>query len=158
MALQTFVSDQKADGYRKRPYEDMGKLRIEYFNVAAVAVLGDTLSLALLCTLPPGAIRVLPHLSRLTSSAFGASRVLAIGHGSYQSRDSSDSSLLVAANYSAFGSGIDNSSAITTPAAIGASLKYDLYSKTGVDVYAQVSGGTWPAAGTIAGYIIFIAE
>lgn len=156
MAVETYTSVQAADGYRKRPTEEHGKLRIAYFEVTALAVAGDADSIAYLCDLPPGAVRILPGLSRVTSSALGASRTLDIGHAAYQKRDSAVEAF-EAVNYEAFCANLDVSSAVAG-VAFSTALKYDVYSKTGVQVYARVQGGTWPANATLSGYITYIAE
>lgn len=156
MALETFLSTQMVDGFRSYPIDSHGKLRYEYFNVPAATVAGDADSIARLCVLPPGRVRVLPCLSRITASAFGSSRTLDIGHVAYQKRDDAGEAL-EALNYEAFLANLDISSAVAA-AVFGTTLKYDLYSKAGVEVNARVQGGTWPIGGTISGLLAYLYE
>lgn len=156
-AVETFLSTQKTDGFRAYPVDDHGKLRYQFFTVPAVTVAGDADSIAKLCDLPPGRVRVLPNLSRITSSAFGSSRTLDLGHAAYQKRDDADPTLLEALNYTAFITDMDISSAVNS-AAFSTVLKYDLYSKGGVEVLARVQGGTWPIGGTISGLLAYLYE
>lgn len=156
MALETFLATQMVEGARPYPTDSHGKLRYEYFEVPAVTVAGDADSIARLCVLPPGRVRVLPHLSRITTSAFGASRTLDIGHVAYQKRDEA-SGALEALNYEAFLANLDISSAVNA-AVFSTVLKYDLYSKAGVEVVARCQGGTWPIGGTIRGLLAYLYE
>lgn len=154
MAVLALQSVQKVDGYRKRPTEDHGKLRIQYFEVTAVAVAGDIGTTIDLCRLPAGAVRVIPHLSRLSVSAFGASRTLSIGHLAYAKKDDGTQE---AANPTAFVNALDVSSAVTANV-LGTGLAYDLYSKAGVDIQASVAGGTIPVNATLEGFIVYVYE
>lgn len=154
MAVLALTSTQKTDDYRKRPTEDHGKFRIQYFDLPAVAVAGDIGTTIGLCKLPAGQVRVIPHLSRLTTSAWGASRTLSIGHLAYAKRDDGTTE---AANPTAFVSALDVSSAVTAQA-LGTALKYDLYSKGGVDIQASVAGGTIPVGATMSGFFVYIYE
>lgn len=156
-AVETYLAAAMVDGYRSYPVDDHAKLRFQYFTVPAVTVAGDADSIARLCILPPGRVRVLPNHSRISTSAFGASRTLDLGHAAYQKRDDADPTLLEAINYTAFITDMDIS-AIVNAAAFSTALKYDLYSKGGVEILARVQGGTWPIGGTISGLLAYLYE
>lgn len=153
MAVQAYKSDQLADGYRGRPTEDHGKLRLAYFK-STVTVQGDALSTFDLCKLPTGAVRVLPGLSRISCSALGAARVLDVGHRAYTKKGDGTQE---AEALNAFANDIDVSGAVAG-AAIGTAIKYDLYSTGGVTVAAQVAGGTVPVNAVLEGYIAYVYE
>ena len=158
MAVENFISIQQTEGYRSYPVEDHGKLRYQYFEVPAANVTpaGDANSTASLCLLPPGRVRVLPWLSRVSGGIFGASRTLDIGHAAYQKRDSAGEAQ-EAENLEAFLANLDVSSA-TAAVSFGTVLKYDLYSKSGVEVKARIQGGTWPVNIPLAGFLAYLYE
>lgn len=156
MAVLALTSAQKVDGVRNRPLDDHGKYRIQYFNLPAVAVAGDIGTTIDLFDLPPGAVRVLPHSSRLTVSAFGASRTLSVGTRAYQNRDTGQADP-VAELATEFINALDVSGAVTA-AAWGTTLKQDYYSKSGITVFAKVAGGTIPVAAILSGYCAYIYE
>lgn len=158
MAVEAFKSAEVADDYRGSPVNDHSKVRFQYFNLAAVSVAGDANSTIDLCDLPPGPVRVIPELSRITPSAYGASRVMKIGHRAYQKRDAYMNSGTTdeAEDDDAFGSAIDVSAAATLK--VGAAVKYDINSKAGVRVFATVTGGTIPQNGTLTGFIAYTYE
>lgn len=141
------------DADRLYPVEYGGKIRISYFEFTQGVAAGDILSTAELCRLPMGRIRVLPQNSRIAWSAFGSSRVLDVGFRAY----TTEGNAAVAEQGNALANDIDVSSA-GAGAAIGALLKWDIFSTKGVTVFAQVAGGTIPAAATIKGYITYVAE
>ena len=64
---------QLEEAYRKYPIDDHGKLRFAYGKVTAAEALAANGTMALV-SLPVGRKRILPHLSRITTSAFGAGR------------------------------------------------------------------------------------
>jgi len=65
-----------------------GRMRIARFTFTQGAAAGDANSTADLVKLPPGKnITLLKNLSRFVCSAFGASRVLDIGHTGYANID-----------------------------------------------------------------------
>ena len=41
---------------------------------------------------------------------------------------------------------------------VGVSLKYDMYSRAGIVLAAQVRGGTVPVGATLSGYVTYIYE
>lgn len=142
------------DSERLYPVENGGKLRIAYFEFTQGVAAGDAASTAELCRLPMGRIRIIPQLSRIAFSAFGASRVLDVGFRAY----TTEGNAAVAEAANALANDIDVSSADADGVPIGALLKWDLFSTKGVTVFAQVAGGTIPAAATLKGYIIYVAE
>lgn len=149
MAVTATNSAQIA-GTRLYPVEDGGKLRIAYFDVTQGVAAGDIASTMELCKLPIGRIRILPLSSRVQCSAWGAARTLGIGFRAYtdsnQAAVAEDAAALVAA--------LDVSAAVTV--AISATLlKWDIFSFSGVTVFAKVAGGTIPAAATLKGYIVY---
>lgn len=156
MAVLALKSDEQADEYRGHPVNDHGKLRLQYFNLPAVEVAGDANTTIELCDLPNGRVRVVPALSRINASAFGAGRTLDVGHREYQKRDD-PSADLEAEDVDAFIDGLDVSGAVTG-AAFSTSTKFDMYSKGGVKVFATVLGGTIPVGATISGYIAYTYE
>lgn len=158
MAVLALKTTQLGDDYRKRPTEDHGKLRIQAFSLPAVAVAGDANSTIDLCELPPGAVRILPSLSRLYTTAFGAGRTLDVGFRAYTKKDDGTQEV---EDLDALIDGLDVSGAVNA-APFGTNLatlwKYDVYSKAGVVVTAQVLGGTIPVNATMNGYIVYVYE
>lgn len=155
MAKVTYLSTQLQEGSRPRAFEDHGKVRLQYFKVEATEQ-GDADSEIELCDLPPGATRVLPIMSRLANSAFGAGRTLDIGHRAY--RSTSDYSVEPEAeNFTAFAEDLDVAAAATVNPLISV-MKYDIYSKSEVRVVARVQGGTVPVGATIEGFIAYVYE
>lgn len=133
---------------------ESAKLRFTWFTCTQGAAAGDAGSTFQLCKLPPGRIRVLPGMSRLWTSAFGASRVAKIGHGVYVNESGAD----VAADDDAFGASIDISSAVNNAVLSNTIMKHDVFTRSGFQVFATVTGGTIPAAATFNGYIAYVAE
>lgn len=145
---------QLAEGYRRYPIDDHGKLRFAYGKVTASGALAASGTMGLLW-LPPGRVRVLPHLSRITTSAFGAGRTLDIGHDQYMKRPPGNT--VEAADPDAFIDGLDVSSAVTANV-VGTALKFDMYSLEGVLVYGTVLGDTMPDAGTVELLLAYLYE
>lgn len=157
MAILALKSTEAA-AERTNAMENTGKLRIMSFHLPATAVLGDIGTTIDLGYLPPGRVKVLPSLSKIKASAFGAARTLEIGHTAYQKRDSA-SETFEAADDNAFTSVALNVAAATNDLPMDATqLDFDLYSKNGVLVQAVVKGGTIPAGATLEGFVIFITE
>lgn len=153
MAVTTEKSAQLAADYIKRPYEDHGKLRHQYFKFTQGAAAGDANSTADLCVLPSGHVRIFPGLSRISTAAFGTGRTLDVGHRAY----SKGSDTTEALDADAFIDGLDVASAVAG-AAFGTSIKFDVYSTGGITVYATVLGGTIPAGTVIEGYMVYSYE
>lgn len=156
MAVLTYSSDQLAEDYRGRPTNDHGKLRVQYFKATTAAV-GDATSTFNLCLLPAGQVRVLPKLSYISVSALGASRVMDIGHRAYTKAGDGASATDEAEDLDAFTANLDVSSAVTG-VALSSSIKFDIYSKRGVVVCAEVAGGTVPSGAVVEGYITYVYE
>lgn len=152
--MATVQSDQLTEGVRRYPIDDHGKIRFAYFSYTATADLSANDEIEL-TKLPPGRIRVLPSMSRLATSAFGAGRTLDIGHREYMKRPAGNDT--EAEDVDAFADGIDVSSAVADTK-FGDALKYDIYSLGGVTVFAKVLGGTMPDTGTVEGYIAYVYE
>lgn len=152
------TSDQLVEGYRKYPIDDHGKLRIEEFQISALAVAlaaGDQIDLF---KFAPARKRLLPNLSRIACSAFGAGRTLHIGHRAYQSRPLSMSgAVLEAENATAFVNALDVSGALNS-AVWSTVLKYDMSSVDEITVFAQVNVNTMPIGATLSGFAIFVYE
>ena len=160
MAVERYKSNiilaKEDETIRLRPTSDHGKKRVQFFEVPALTVAGDALSTFDLCVLPPGAVRILLLESKVRVSAWGASRLLDIGHRAYSHRppDNADE----VEDLDALAVGIDVATAGIKDFAGVTQLKFDLYSRTGVMVSAQVRGGTAPVAATLQGYITYIYE
>lgn len=146
-------SAQLATDYRKYPIDDHGKLRYAYAKVTADADLSADGTMALFY-LPPGRKRVLPQLSRVTTSAFGAGRTLDVGHAAYTQAQPATNE---AEDADAFVDGLDVSSAVTA-SAVGTDLKFDMYSTDEVLVFATVLGGTMPADATVEVLLAYLYE
>ena len=157
---KTINADQLADGYRRYPIDDHGKLRFQAFSVAALGTAlsaNDTIGLV---WLPPGRKRILSHLSKIKTSAFGAGRTLDLGHDAYLKRPVGvGSGSTEAADPDALIDGLDVSSAVnavfTEPSG---DLWFDMYSLDKVLLYATVLGGTMPVGGTMSGLIAYLYE
>lgn len=152
MATVDIKSAQLADDYRARPTEDHGKLRFQYFKATMQA--GDAGSTIDLVRLPPGAVRVLPGLSRISCEALGAARVLDVGHRAYTKRGDGTEE---AVSLNALANDIDVANAVAG-AALGTAIKYDFYSTAGVVIAAQVNGAAMPADKVLEGYIAYLYE
>lgn len=151
---KTIDAAQLAEDYRKYPIDDHGKLRFQYANVVASGALAQNGTIGLFW-LPPGRKRILPHLSRITTSAFGASRTLDVGHDAYMKRPAGNDA--EAADPDAFIDGLDVSSAVTA-GIVGTALKFDMYSMDEVLVYATVLGGTMPDGATLQLLLAYLYE
>lgn len=156
MATGTLVPLSEADGAIRRPTDSHGKLRYLYWKIVNGALALDDGSTIELGYLPPGQVRLLPRLASLRCSAFGASRVAKIGHKSYYSNDESGG--VIADDNDAFSTGLDLSAAAFVANPFGTTIKYDIYGKVGVRLYATITGGTIPAAAEFEGYVPYTYE
>lgn len=162
--MATVYSDQvsevgAADGKRLRPLDTHGKLRIDYFSYTnnTGGTLADGTEIDLV-DLPPGAVRLLLPLCMIKVSAMGAARVLDLGNRAYSQNPAADN---VVEDDDQFIANLDVSGAVAraawqTPSS--ALLKFDLYSKAGIRLYATIDGGTIPAGATIEGYAVYVYE
>ena len=153
--MATQLSVQLAEGYRRYPIDDHGKLRFQYGSVAALAVAYAQNDQIELFKLPPGRKRILPCLSRITTTAFGSSRTLDLGHRAYSKRPPDEDE--EAEDVDAFIDGMDVSSAVNA-AAFSTALKFDMYSRTEVTVYATILGGTMPIGATLQVLMAYLYE
>lgn len=153
MAVQKSI--QMAEGYRKRAFEDHGKLRYQYFDTGVLTVAYAQNDEIDLCSLPSGAKRILPNLSRISSTALGVARTFTIGHRAYMKRPPDNT--LEAQDAVAFLAALDVSAAVNA-AAFSTVLKFDMYSLTEVGVYGVIGGGTLPIGGQVRGLIAYICE
>lgn len=157
MTVLALKTTELGDDARNYPTQNHGKLRYQFFDLPATAAEGEVASTIDLCNLPPGRVRVLPHLSRLTHSAFGAGRTLKIGHLAYASKDPNTGDP-EAADDDAFTPAALDVATASDSVAFSAKLKYDIYSKAGVRVQALVGGDTIPAGASLSGCIAYICE
>lgn len=159
--MATVQSDQMVEGYRKRPFEEHGKLRFltAYFKNRTGGTLADGTEIDL-GDLPPGAVRIVPYLSRYrTVVAGGASRVLDIGFRAYASKYNPNPQALEVEDDDALVANKDISAAVAiTTLDAGNDIFVDLYSRGGVRVYATIDGGTIPADLELEVAIAYIYE
>lgn len=149
------LSVQMADGYRRYPIDDHGKLRFQYFSIAALPVAYAQDDTVVLFRLPPGRIRHLPHLSRITVSALGSSRTIDIGHKAYSKRPPDND--VEADDVDAFIDGLDVATGVTS-VVWGTGMKFDMYSREEISVYMTILGGTMPVAASASGIFAYLYE
>jgi len=127
--------------------DEHGRVRVRAFSFtqSGAGADGDTVTL---CSLPGGTLRVLGVA--VTSSAFGASRVIKVGHTGYTNL----SNTAVSADDDAF---MANTS-VATAGTISTFATSKLSSKTGLVVQATVTGGTIPDAATLNGYVLYAID
>ncbi len=153
---ETFANHMLADA-RPYPVEEHGKLRVLAATIVQGAAAGDAGSTVIIGDLPPGRVRVFPHLSRYKVTALGASRVMDIGHQAYYDRsDVSDTG--EALDEDAFALNIDVSGATDAAFPVLAGTFYDMYSRGGIRLYANVAGGTIPAAAVFEFCVVYAYE
>lgn len=157
MAVTVTKAAQIADGARKYPIDDHGKIRIMYGKITQVGA-GDATSSWIIGSLPPGRVRVLPHLSRYKVSALGASRVMDIGHDAYTHLTEPADSAQTAAAPAAFADDIDVSGATHATFPTTGGFKHDMYSRDGIQLRATVAGGTIPDGATGEFLIAYVCE
>lgn len=132
-----------------------GRLRVAECSFTQGADAGDAGSTATLFRLPPGRVKILGHLSELSISAFGANRVLDIGHAAYVT-PAGDA---VVADATALDDDLDVAAASSV--ALGSETEDGslvIESRDGVDILATVAGGTLPAAATVDGHLVYVAD
>ena len=141
---------------RLDPEDTPMNVRIERFEFTQSAAAGDATSTMTLGQLPPGRCVFFPKMSWLSWDAFGASRVLDIGHAAYTGEDG----VAVVAATNKWDDNIDVSSA--GGAAMGSDLVIadaagtEFKSAAGVNIVANVAGGTIPAGTKIFGYLAYM--
>ena len=124
---------------------DNAKLRIACFDFTQGTGAGSAGSTADLVVLP-GQCRVIPALSRITTSALGAT--LNIGFHAYKGIDGAD----VVEDEDAFAAAISGDA---TGKNFDIEGYVDVNSRHGVTVFAK---GTLPANATLKGYIAYLAD
>jgi len=134
------------------PIDIYGKMRISYFSYVAVGA-STTPNTYDLFKLPPGRVRVLPPLCRLTHDAWGAARVLDLGNRAY----TGEQNAAVAEVDNEYANNIDISSA-GAAVAWATLLKVDLFSMTGITVFGTVSGGDQAASDALSGFGVYVTE
>lgn len=160
MAVTNEVSDQIANttavpGVKNKSY-DLSKVRFAYFTFTQGAAAGDAASTVGLAKIPAGRKVVLPHLSRLKRSAFGAARVLDIGHTGWTKKDGAAQA--AAADVLLDGLDVSGAGAAVMGTGTNAVERLVIESKAGTTIQAVVAGGTIPAAATLEGYIAYLDE
>jgi len=151
------ITSNPSDRPRSTARDNHGKVRTQFFEVvndsgAALAV-GDTIAL---CDLPPGAVRVLPSQSFFSGVALGAAAEISIGHEEYRTTSESFTDPQPASP-DALSASVDLGGT-TNSEPMSDRLKFDLYSKAGVRVTADVIAGTIPIDGEMSGYITYVYE
>lgn len=141
-----------AAGTVQYPITVYGKLRMSYFSYTATGA-STTPNTYNLFTLPYGRVRVLPCLSRITTDAWGASRVLDLGNRAYYGEQRTS----VAAVQAEYIASLDISGAVNA-AAWSTVLKKDFFSEEGITGFATVSGGDQAASDTIQGIAVYATE
>lgn len=133
-----------------------GKMKIIRFNFTQGAAAGDATSTQQLVKLPPGRWRVMLALSRIAHSAFGAARTLDLGWQAYTDKDG----VAVAADPNGLDDGVDVSAAgnYNPGGTIGGDETKLFESSDGVTIEAQCNDGTIPAAATLDGYLVAVAD
>lgn len=153
--MADFLSDQLtaiAAGTVQYPIDTYGKLRTSYFSWTSTGA-STTPNTFDLFKLPAGRVRVLPALCRVTTDAWGASRVLDIGNRAY----TGEQRAAVAEVENEYLNNLDISSAVAA-VAWSTDLKKDFFSETGITVFATVAGGDAAAADTISGFAVYATE
>lgn len=161
MAITTEKSTQIANveavpAVHMYPDELHGKMKIIRFNFTQGAAAGDATSTQQLVKLPPGRWRVMLALSRVAHSIFGAARTLDLGWQAYTGNDGA----AVAADPNGLDDGNDVSGAgsFSPTGTVGGDETYLFESSDGVTIEAQCNDGTIPAAATLDGYFIAVAD
>lgn len=138
---------QAAPATGKLQPADMGEVRLAYFSHTQDGA-GDADSTVELIKLPAGRVRVIGHLSRVETSAFGSSRTLAIGHAAAAAVGGE----AIAADDAAFAAATSVASAGGF-ACTGMPL---IETEGGIRVLATVAGGTIPDSATVEGAIAYM--
>jgi hypothetical protein len=153
MAVEAFKSNHNDGVSRLEAVDRSGKYRVHNAKMQAITVAGDDGSTIALGSLPAGRVRVMPNDIKTQSSAFGASRVLKIGHRAYAKADGT----VEAEDDDAFAASIDIAAA-GVDASGSANLSFDIYSRAGVELFATVTGGTIPIGATLEVNIPYITD
>jgi len=163
--MATLVQDQDSTTYTNQiaanptpvlGNSSMGSVRFQEFEFTSDADVSLVTSEINLVKLPQGAIKIIPGLSGVYVSDFGASsNALDFGLRAYTDNGTAvpeDSTALASAVACTTAGRIQIDDELTT---LGGML--DVNSDTGVTVYATVTGGNMPAAATVKGWIAYIS-
>jgi hypothetical protein len=127
--------------------DEHGRVRVRSFTYTQVGA-GASGDLINLCKLPGGNVRVVGVA--VTSSAFGASRTIKLGHTGYTNL----ANTAVAASSTAF----LPSNSVAAAGTITSHTTLKLASKEGLTVQALIEGGTIPDAATLSGYVLYALD
>lgn len=129
--------------------DDRGRLRVKRFDFTQGAAAGDAASTQAIIKIPPGKVNIHLALSRIAFSAFGASRVLDIGHTGFTQPDGT----VVAAAAASLANDIDVSGAgnANVTGVVGGDEIFQVNSRNGTTIQCVVAGGTIPAGATLDG-------
>jgi len=153
MAVVAFTSNHTDGTSRLHPVDRTGKYRVHIAKLTTPTVAGDASSTISFGQLPFGRIRVLTNGIRVQCSALGASRVLKIGHRAY----ATEGGVTVAEDDDAFATALDVSAA-AIKSGDATELTFDIFSRSGVDVFGTVTGGTIPVGAAIEVLIPYLTD
>ena len=165
MAVTTEKSDQVTNQEALPPVrlntdELGGRLRIARFSFTQGVAAGDANSTVDLVKLPPGkTLTILKNLSRVACSAFGAARLLDIGHTGFTNLDGT----VVAAAADVLLDGGDVSAIAELPLGVGTNAltvtnSFTINAKAATLIQAKVLADTIPAGATLTGYIVYVED
>ena len=165
MAVTTEKSDQVTDlealpPVRLNTNELAGRLRIARFSFTQGAAAGDANSTIDLVKMPVGkTVTILKNLSRVACSAFGAARLLDIGHTGFTNLDGT----VVAAAADVLLDGGDVSAIAELDLGVGTNAltvtnTFTINSRTAALIQAIVLADTIPAGATLTGYIVYVED
>jgi len=155
----TQATNQAANNAHLEPNEISGRLRVAHFEFTQGSAAGDANSTVDMIYLPAGRVRVMSKLSYVTCSAFGSSRVLDVGYTAHTDQ----AGTAVSADADAMADGLDVSSAadlqmgLSTSSGVAA-MSLLLNSRDRVLIQGICTGGTLPAAATLAGFITWVND
>jgi hypothetical protein len=136
---------------------DMGaKLRFKYFTFTQGAAAGDANSTADLVYLPAGKVRIFGGLSRVSHSAFGASRVLDVGHTGFTQPDGT--AVVADEDFLHSAADISGAGGFAPMDETGNDQTIVYHSKTEVLIRAKCEAGTIPIGATLEGFIVYAHE
>lgn len=155
MAVDSNKSNHTDGVSRLFPVDRTGKLRFHRAKVPAanITTVGDINTTFELGSLPAGRLVIIPNLSYVQCSAWGAARALSIGHRAY----ATELGATVAEDAVAFSTALDVSAAAVKQFA-NAELTFDVFSRAGVDLFGKLAGGTVPIGATLEVLLAYILE
>ncbi len=154
--LANRVGSASAPPVPNKVYEVGGTLRWSKYDFTQGALAGDANSTMDLVKIPAGTSMIIKTLSRVKFSAFGAARLLDIGHTGYTKADGT----VVAASVDVIEDGRDVSSAGQVFLGVGTNAAptefFEIDAKEELLIQAKVLVDTIPAAATLNGWICFV--